>query len=80
MPLQSRLDTYFNKDAHRTVLDVLVYGQDKEKQKDIKNVMSFRGIVVSTSQLYKPLAVKLFQLTSCENIEEFCRSKLTPIL
>ena len=28
---------------------------DKEKQKDFKNVMSFRGIVVSTGQLYKPL-------------------------
>ena len=32
--LQSRLDTYFNKEYY------LVYGQDKEKQKDFKNVMS----------------------------------------
>ena len=56
--LQSRLDTYFNKDTHRTLLYFLVYGQDKEKQKDFKNVMSFRGTVVSTGQLYKPLAEK----------------------
>ena len=56
--LQSRLDTYFNKDAHRTVLYFLVYDQDKEKQKEIKNVMSFRGKIVCTGQLYKPLAEK----------------------
>ena len=51
MHLQSRLDTYFNKDAH-----FIVYDQDKEKQKEFKNVMSFRGKIVSTGQLYKPLA------------------------
>ena len=56
--LHSRLDTYFNKDTHRTVLYFLVYDQDKEKQMDFKNVMSFRGTVVSTGQLYKPLAEK----------------------
>ena len=43
--LQNRLDTYFNKDTHRTVLYFLVYDQDKGKQKDCKNVMSFRGII-----------------------------------
>ena len=50
MHLQRRLDTYFNKDGHRTVLYFLVYDQDKEKQKQFKNVtvMSFRGTVVST--------------------------------
>ena len=58
MHLQSRLDTNFNKDTHRTVLCFLVYDQDKEKQKDFKNVMSFRGKIVSTCQLYKPLAEK----------------------
>ena len=42
----------------RTVLYFLVYDQDKEKQKDFKNVMSFRGIFVSLGQLYKPLAEK----------------------
>ena len=41
-----------------TVLYVLVYDQDKEKQKELKNVMSFRGKIVSTCQLYKPLAEK----------------------
>ena len=45
--LQSRLDTYFNKDTHRTVLYFLVYDQDKEKQKGFKNVM-----------INKPLAEK----------------------
>ena len=40
------------------MLYFLVYGQDKEKQAEFKNVMSFRGIVVSTCQLYKPLAEK----------------------
>ena len=50
------MDTYFNKDTHKTVLYFLVYGQDKEKQKDFKNVTSFRGTAVSTGQLYKPLA------------------------
>ena len=34
--LQSRLDTYFNKDNHRTVLYFLVYDQDNEKQNDFK--------------------------------------------
>ena len=58
MHLQSRLDTYFNKDTHRTVLYFLDYDQDKEKQKEFKNVMSFRGKIVSTCQLYKPLAEK----------------------
>ena len=56
--LQSRLDTHFNKGTHRTVLYFLVYDQDKEKQKEFENVMSFRGKIVSTSQLYKPLAEK----------------------
>ena len=38
------LDTYFNKDIHRTVLYFLYYDQEKEKkQKEFKNVMSFRG-------------------------------------
>ena len=36
----------------------LVYDQDEEKQKDFKNVMIFRGKIVSTGQLYKPLAEK----------------------
>ena len=58
MHLQRRLDTYFNKDTHRTVLYFLVYDQDKETQKELKNVMSFRGKMVSTGQLYKPLAEK----------------------
>ena len=53
MHLQSRLDTNFNKDTHRTVLYFLVYDQDKDKQKDFKNVMSFRGKNVSTCQLFK---------------------------
>ena len=56
--LQSHLDTYFNKDTHRTVLYYLVYDQELEKQKDFKNVISFRGNLVSTCQLYKPLAEK----------------------
>ena len=30
----------------------------KKKQKEFKNVMSFRGKNVSTGQLYKPLAEK----------------------
>ena len=38
------------------MLYFLVYGQELEKQKDFKNVMSFRGNLVSTCQLYKPLA------------------------
>ena len=58
MHLQSRLDTNFNKDTHRIVLYFLVYDQDKEKQKEFKNVMSFRGKIVSICQLYKPLAEK----------------------
>ena len=58
MHLQSRLDTYFNKYTHSTVLYVLVYDQDKEKQKDFKNVMSFRVTFVSNGQLNKPLAEK----------------------
>ena len=58
MHLQGRLDTYFNKDTHRTVLYFLVYAQDKENQKEVKNVMSFRGKNVSTGQIYKPLAEK----------------------
>ena len=47
--LQSRLDTYFNKDTNRTVLYFLVYDQDKEKQNYFKNVMSFRGIIIIMS-------------------------------
>ena len=47
---------YFNKDTHNTVLYFLDYGQDKEKQNDFNNVTSFRGTVISTCQLYKPLA------------------------
>ena len=47
-----------NKDTYRIVLYFLVYDQDKEKQKEFKNVMSFRGKIVSTGQLYKPLAEK----------------------
>ena len=35
---------------------VLVYDQDQEKQKDFKNVVSFRVTFVSTGQIYKPLA------------------------
>ena len=58
MHLQSHSDTNVYKDTHRTVLYFLVYDQDKEKQKDFKNVMSFRGKIVSTCQLYKPLAEK----------------------
>ena len=58
MHLQSRLDTHFNKDTHSTVLYFLVYDQDKEKQKEFKNVMSFRDKIVSTGQIYKPLAEK----------------------
>ena len=56
--LQSHFDTYFNKDTHRTVLYFLVYDQELEKQKDFKNVMCIRGNLVSTCQLYKPLAEK----------------------
>ena len=59
MHLQSRLDTNFNKDTHRTVLYFLVNDQDKEKQKEFKNVTSFRGKIVSTGQLYKPCAVSI---------------------
>ena len=40
------------------MLYFLVYDQDKEKQNEFKNVMSFRGKIVSTGQLYKPLAEK----------------------
>ena len=58
MHLQSRLDTYFNNDIHRTVLYFIVNDQDKEKQKEFKNVMSFRGKILSTGQLYIPLAEK----------------------
>ena len=58
MHLQSRSDTYFNKGTHRAVLYFLVYDQDREKHKEFKNVMSFRDTVVSTGQLYKPLAEK----------------------
>ena len=71
MHLQSRLDTNFNKDTHRTVLYFLVYDQDKEKQKDFKNVMSFRGKIVSTCQLYKPLA-KPEDQRSCKRSPEIC--------
>ena len=41
-----------------TVLYFIVYDQDKGKQKEFKNAMSFRGKIVSTGQLYKPLAEK----------------------
>ena len=58
MHLQSRSDTYFNKDTHRTDLYFLVYDQDKENQKEFKNVMSFRGKIIFIGQLYKPLAEK----------------------
>ena len=58
MHLQRHFDTYFNKDTDRTVLYVLVYDQKLEKQKDFKNVMCIRGNLVSTCQLYKPLAEK----------------------
>ena len=79
MHLQRHFDTYFNKDTDRTVLYFLVYDQELEKQKDFKNVMCIRGNLVSTCQLYKPLAEKhkcrkYFQLTSSGNVEEFCRS------
>ena len=40
------------------LLYFLVYDQYKEKQKEFKNVMSFRGKIVSTGQLDKPLAEK----------------------
>ena len=40
------------------MLYFLVYGKNKEKQKEFKNVMSFRGKIVSTGQLYKTLAEK----------------------
>ena len=58
MHLQRHFDTYFNKDTDRTVLYILVYDQELEKQKDFKNVMCIRGNLVSTCQLYKPLAQK----------------------
>ena len=58
MHLQRHCDTYFNKDTDRTVLYFLVYDQEFEKQKDFKNVMCIRGNLVSTCQLYKPLAEK----------------------
>ena len=41
-----------------TVLYFLVYDQELENQKDFKNVMCIRGNLVSTCQLYKPLAEK----------------------
>ena len=56
MHLQRHFDTYLNKDTDRTVLYFLVYDQELEKQKDFKNVMCIRGNLVSTCQLYKPLA------------------------
>ena len=40
------------------MLYFLVYDQDKEKQNEFKNVMSFRGKILSTGQLYEPLAEK----------------------
>ena len=40
------------------LLYFLVYDQELEKQKDFKNVMCIRGNLVSTCQLYKPLAQK----------------------
>ena len=58
MHLQRHFDTYFNKDTDRTVLYFLVYDQELEKRKDFKNVMCIRGNLVSTGQLYKPLAEK----------------------
>ena len=58
MHLQRHFDTYFNKDTDRTVLYFLVYDQELEKQKDFKNVMCIRVNLVSTCQLYKPLAQK----------------------
>ena len=58
MHLQRHFDTYFNNDTDRTVLYFLVYDQELEKQKDFKNVMCIRGNLVSTCQLYKPLAEK----------------------
>ena len=56
MHLQRHFDTYFNKDTDRIVLYFLVYDQELEKQNDFKNVMCIRGNLVSTCQLYKPLA------------------------
>ena len=58
MHLQSHFDTHFNKHTPRTVLYFLVYDQELEKQKDLKNVMCIRGNLASTCQLYKPLAEK----------------------
>ena len=58
MHLQRHFDTYFNKDTDRTMLYFLVNDQELEKQKDFKNVMCIRGNLVSTCQLYKPLAEK----------------------
>ena len=58
MHLQRHFDTYFNKDTDRTVLYFLAYDQELEKQKDFKNVMRIRGNLVSTCQLYKPVAEK----------------------
>ena len=63
MHLQSRLDTYFNKDTHRTVLYFLVYDQDKEKQKDFKNVMSFRGKIVSFNPIMVDSYAAFFNCT-----------------
>ena len=56
MQFQSRLDTYFNTDTHRTVIRFLVFGQYNEKQNYFKNEMCVRGSVVSTGQLNKALA------------------------
>ena len=58
MHLQHHFDTYFNKDTDKTVLYFLVYDQELEKQKDFKNVMCIHGNLVSSCQLYKPLAEK----------------------
>ena len=58
MHLQSHFDTDFNKDTHRTVLYILVYDQELEKQKDFKNLMCIRGNLASTCPIYKPLAEK----------------------
>ena len=71
---------HISKDAHGTVLYFLVYmvyDRDKEKQRDFKNVMSFRDTVVSTGQLYKPLAEKL-QVGTLKNFadqsgRQFCK-------
>ena len=79
MHLQSPVDTYYNKDSPMNVLYLLVYDQIKEKQKDFKTLMSFRGSVVSTGQVYKPLAEIPFQRTSWEHRRIF-RSKWTAIL